>query len=902
MQDKGLEQTPWHSMSVQETLNMLNCSVSGLSQNEAQKRLDEYGENVLSRGQKTHPLLRFLAQFHNILIYVLIACALVTTALGHIADTLVILAVVLINALVGYVQEGKAEQALDAIRQILAPKANVLRDGQRVNIDGEQLVPGDVVLLEAGDKVAADLRIISSHGLSIQEAILTGESMPVDKDTESVSKQSALGDRVSMAFSGTLVTSGKGKALVVASGQQTELGRISGLLAKVEPLTTPLVAQMNQFAKWLTFIIFVIALALLGFTYFASQFEFTDMFMAVVGLSVAAIPEGLPAVLTITLAIGVKAMAHRNAIVRHLPAIETLGSVSVICSDKTGTLTRNQMMVVKAITHAYSMMADGTGYSPKGSVTINDEAVSIDNNPIAKELAQIAVLCNDAALRQHKDAWVVEGDPMEGALLAFSAKLGADADDIQEGWKLTDTIAFDAKHRFMATLHHDHDEHAFIFVKGAPERMLAMCSAQRAADGSAEALDEHYWNQQIEEVAGRGQRLLALAIKPIDCERHVLEHKDLEEGLVLVGMLAMVDPPRLEAIEAIAQCHDAGIQVKMITGDHAKTAAAIAKQIGLNNTDMVLRGEDIDRLDDKALKEAVLECDIYARTSPEHKLRLVMALQSHNMTVAMTGDGVNDAPSLKRADVGIAMGKNGSEAAKEAADVVLADDNFASIVAAIREGRTVYDNLKKVISWTLPTNAGEASTIIVALLLGMTMPITPIQILWVNLITAVTLGIALAFEPTEASTMKRMPRSRDEPLLNKELIWYVVLVSFLFLCGVFGSYHYAIERGYSIELARTIALNTLVVMEIFQLFFIRNIYASALNWEAVRGTKIVWTVVVIITLAQFAMTYLPPLQSVFATASIPLIDGVLIIAIGVALFIIIELEKRLRMAVKRRYA
>jgi magnesium-transporting ATPase (P-type) len=902
MQDKGLEQTPWHSMSVQETLNMLNCSVSGLSQNEAQKRLDEYGENVLSRGKKTHPLLRFLAQFHNILIYVLIACALVTTALGHIADTLVILAVVLINALVGYVQEGKAEQALDAIRQILAPKANVLRDGQRVNIDGEQLVPGDVVLLEAGDKVAADLRIISSHGLSIQEAILTGESMPVDKDTESVSKQSALGDRVSMAFSGTLVTSGKGKALVVASGQQTELGRISGLLAKVEPLTTPLVAQMNQFAKWLTFIIFVIALALLGFTYFASQFEFTDMFMAVVGLSVAAIPEGLPAVLTITLAIGVKAMAHRNAIVRHLPAIETLGSLSVICSDKTGTLTRNQMMVVQAITHAYSMMADGTGYSPKGSVTINDEAVSIDNNPIAKELAQIAVLCNDAALRQHKDAWVVEGDPMEGALLAFSAKLGADADDIQEGWKLTDTIAFDAKHRFMATLHHDHDEHAFIFVKGAPERMLAMCSAQRAADGSAEALDEHYWNQQIEEVAGRGQRLLALAIKPIDCERHVLEHKDLEEGLVLVGMLAMVDPPRLEAIEAIAQCHDAGIQVKMITGDHAKTAAAIAKQIGLNNTDMVLRGEDIDRLDDKALKEAVLECDIYARTSPEHKLRLVMALQSHNMTVAMTGDGVNDAPSLKRADVGIAMGKNGSEAAKEAADVVLADDNFASIVAAIREGRTVYDNLKKVISWTLPTNAGEASTIIVALLLGMTMPITPIQILWVNLITAVTLGIALAFEPTEASTMKRMPRSRDEPLLNKELIWYVVLVSFLFLCGVFGSYHYAIERGYSIELARTIALNTLVVMEIFQLFFIRNIYASALNWEAVRGTKIVWTVVVIITLAQFAMTYLPPLQSVFATASIPLIDGVLIIAIGVALFIIIELEKRLRMAVKRRYA
>lgn len=518
---------------------------------------------------------------------------------------------------------------------------------------------------------------------------------------------------------------------------------------------------------------------------------------------------------------------------------------------------------------------------------------------VLQELARAAAICNDASLREQNGLWSVEGDPMEGALLAFSGKMEVHVSRTQEAWTRTDAIPFDAKHRFMATLNHDSARHALVFVKGAPEQILAMCQDQRSADGGVETLDTAYWHERAEAIAALGQRVLAFALRPVQPAHTDLRHEDVHGMLTLLGMVGMIDPPRAEAIAAIAECHGAGIRVKMITGDHAGTAAAIGKQIGLQNPQTVLTGNDLDAMDDASLHQSVLDCDIFARTSPEHKLRLVMALQSHGMTVAMTGDGVNDAPALKRADAGIAMGKNGSEAAKEAAELVLVDDNFVSIAAAVREGRTVYDNIKKVISWTLPTNAGEAMTIVVALLAGMTLPITPAQILWVNLITAVTLGIALAFEPTEESTMRRPPRPRDEPLLTGELVWYIVLVSLLFLCGVFGMYYYALDRGYSIELARTIALNTLVVMEIFNLFFIRNIYGTSLTWKAVRGTKMVWTVVIAITVAQFAITYLPLLQAVFATESIPFKDGVLVVAVGVALFAIIETEKQLRLRLNK---
>lgn len=892
-------QTSWHSISAESSLEALNSSTSGLDSSEAAARLAQYGANRLPEAAKRNVLIRFVLHFHNILIYVLLGSALITAALGHWIDTSVILAVVVANGIIGFIQEGKAEKAMDAIRQMLAPRAHVIRSGERISIDGEQLMPGDIVLLEAGDKVPADLRLITAHGMSVQEAILTGESVPVEKQTTPVAANAALGDRSCMCFSGTLVVSGQGRGVVVATGSNTEIGRISSLLSEVETLTTPLVRQMGIFARWLTVLILLIAALLLTYGYFVGHHDFADMFMSVVGLSVAAIPEGLPAVLTITLAVGVQAMARRHAIVRRLPAIETLGSVSVICSDKTGTLTRNEMMVASVLTRQHLFTLGGEGYAPTGDLMLDGAKIPPSEYAVLDELARAATLCNDAALHQKNGAWHTEGDPMEGALLSFAAKMDLDARSERATWARTDAIPFDARHRFMATLNHDHANHAFVFVKGAPERMLAMCHNQRGADGKPEPLNSRYWEQQAETIAAQGQRVLAFAVKAVPPAHTVLETTDLEGSLTLLGMVGMMDPPRPEAIAAVAECHHAGIRVKMITGDHAQTAAAIGREIGLQNSGKVLTGADLDGMDDHELKEQVLDCDIFARTSPEHKLRLVSALQAHNMTVAMTGDGVNDAPALKRADAGIAMGLKGSEAAKEAAELVLADDNFASIAAAIREGRTVYDNLKKVISWTLPTNAGEAMTIMVALFFGMTLPVTPVQILWVNLITAVTLGIALAFEPTEQHTMRRPPRQRDEPLLSGELIWHIVFVSLLFLSGVYGIFNYAIERGYSVDLARTLAVNTLVAMEIFHLFFIRNIYGTSLTWQAVRGTKVVWVVVLVVVAAQFAITYLPPLQTVFATEAIPFLDGVLILAIGAALFAIIETEKQIRLAFRR---
>lgn len=894
------EQPAWHVLTAEQALGTLQVSSEGLSDEQARERLEAYGPNCLPQAAGRSTSKRFLLQFHNILIYVLIGSAVITAALEHWIDTGVILAVVFANAIIGFIQEGKAEQAMNAIRQMLAPQANVIRGGERVSVEGDQLVPGDIVLLEAGDKVPADLRLLTAHGMSVQESILTGESVPVEKRTRPVAAASVIGDRSCMAFSGTLVTSGQGKGVAVATGSQTEIGRISGLLSEVETLTTPLVSQMGVFAKWLTILILLIAALLLAFGYYVAHYDFTDMFMAVVGLSVAAIPEGLPAVLTITLAIGVQAMARRNAIVRRLPAIETLGSVSVICTDKTGTLTRNEMMVASVSDSLHRFTIGGNGYDPEGSVSLGDNQVTASEHVVLEELTRAATLCNDAALRQHDGGWVVEGDPMEGALLAFAGKLDIDPRKEQAEWTRTDTIPFDARHRFMATLNHDHEGHAFIFVKGAPEQVAGMCRDQRSGSGGTEALDHDYWHAQAHSIAAGGQRVLAFAARSVIPEHTVLETDDVKGSLTMLGLVGMIDPPREEAIDAVAECHGAGIRVKMITGDHARTAAAIGRQIGLKNPDEVLTGADIEGMDEPGLRQAVLDCDIFARTSPEHKLRLVMALQSHGMTVAMTGDGVNDAPALKRADAGIAMGRKGSEAAKEAAELVLADDNFASIAAAVREGRTVYDNIKKVISWTLPTNAGEAMTIIVALLAGLTLPVTPIQILWINLITAVTLGIALAFEPTEENTMRRPPRPRQEPLLTGELIWHIVLVSVLFLVGVFGIYQYAIDKGYSVELSRTMALNTLVVMEIFHLFFIRNIYGTSLTLKALKGTRVIWAVVIIVTAAQLAVTYLPPLQFVLDTAPVPLWDGVLIFGVGVALFALIETEKQLRLAIRRR--
>jgi len=882
---------PWHTQDLDTVFDLQKGLPNGLSQEEAAARLEKHGPNALPKERKTPLAIRFLLQFHNILIYVLLVSAAITLALHHHVDALVILAVVLVNAVIGVIQEGKAEKAMNAIRDMLAPQATVLREGVRKHIKSEDVVPGDIIYIKAGDRVAADIRLFDAHGLQIQEAILTGESAAVAKSISPAPEDAPLGDRTCMAYSGTLAVSGQGTGIVIATGRSTEIGHISKLLSKVKPLTTPLVTQMGVFAKILTGVILAVAAVLFVYGYFWQDYDTAELFMMVVGLSVAAIPEGLPAVLTITLAVGVQAMAQRSAIVRRLPAIETVGAVSVICSDKTGTLTRNEMMVASAVTSAHAFTLRGNGYAPTGMVELEGCTINCEDHPLLCELAEASVICNDSALNEINGTWTPDGDPTEVALITFAAKTGIDT--TKTPWSRTDEIPFDAKHRFMATLNHDHKGNAGIFIKGAPEVILEQCYAQRTIEGDAGTLDKSYWENTADKIASQGQRVLAIAVRPLDPEHTVLEHSDLNESLILLGIVGVMDPPREEAISAVKECKSAGIAVKMITGDHAKTAVAIGTQLGL--TGNVITGQEIEALDSEALKKAVLEADIFARMSPEHKLRLVMALQSHGLTVAMTGDGVNDAPALKRADAGIAMGKSGSEAAKEAAELVLADDNFASIVAAVREGRTVYDNIKKVISWTLPTNAGEGLVVACSLLLGMTSPITPVQILWINMITAVTLGIALAFEPTEHRAMQRPPRKRTEALLSKSVSWHILFASTLFLCGVLGIYQYALRSGHSLELARSMSVNTLVAMEIAYLFFIRNVHDIHLTWKLVRGTKIMWITIAIVAGAQLCITYIPALQKIFGMASMPIMDVFLVLSIGVLLYFFVELEKQIRL-------
>ena len=902
MTDEPKPAGTWHAQRPEAVLEALDSRPEGLGTDEVEARLDEHGPNRLPAADRPSAWWRLLRQFHNILIYVLLAASLVTALMAHWIDTAVILAVVVANAVIGFVQEGRAEQAMGAIRRMLALKAGVIRDGRRQAVPAEELVPGDIVLLEAGDRVPADLRLLGGHDLHIQEAVLTGESVPVRKGADPVEPDTPIGDRRSMAFSGTLVTRGQGRGVVVATGEATEIGRISGLLSEVESLTTPLVEQMDRFGRWLTVVILAIAALILLLGIFWREMAFDELFIAVVGLSVAAIPEGLPAVLTITLAIGVQAMARRQTIVRRLPAIETMGSVSVICTDKTGTLTRNEMAVTVVATADADFTVEGEGYSPVGQVCRDGRPVDDRDRRPLRVLARAGLLCNDADLVQKDQVWRIEGDPMEGALVTFAGRVGLEIEAERERWHRSDAIPFDAEHQFMATLDHDHEGHAQVFIKGAPERLFEMCDRERTADGENRPMDTERWRERVDDLASGGHRMLALAIGPADPEDTVLERDDIESGLVFLGLVGLSDPPRPEVPDAVAECRQAGIRVKVITGDHLGTATAIAAEIGLENTAEALTGADIEAMSDEQLRRRVLDIDVYARTNPEHKLRLVKALQALGHSVAMTGDGVNDAPALKRADAGIAMGQRGSEAAKEAADVVLADDHFASIVAGIREGRTVYDNVQKVISWTLPTNAGESMTIVVALLAGMTLPITPIQILWINLITATTLGLALAFEPTAANTMRRPPRPIDESILTGGWMIYIAFVGLVFLAGVFGVYHYAIGQGYSLELARTMAMNALVVMEIFQLFFIRNINDASWSWQAVRATRPVWLAVLVVVLAQLAMTYLPVLQAVFQTEGLSPVDGLLVVAIGMVSYVLMELYKAGSRRLESRFA
>ncbi|OOG28841.1 carbonate dehydratase [Thioalkalivibrio denitrificans] len=879
---------PWHALEANEVLAAFVVDSAGLTPQESARRLALHGPNALPPPPQRSPWRRFLAQFQNVLIYVLLASAFITALLAEWVDTAVILAVVVINAIVGFLQEGKAESALVAIREGLARRATVLRAGERHEVPAETVAPGELVVLEPGDRIAADLRLIEARGLRVDEASLTGESVPVDKGSEAVAPATHLAERFGMAYAGTLVRQGRGIGVAVGTGSGTELSRISALLCGIEPLTTPLLRQMDRFARVLSLAIVGGAALLFAVGTLWRGFSAEEMFLAAVGLAVAAIPEGLPAILTIVLAIGVQRMARRNAIVRRLPAVETLGAVTVICSDKTGTLTRNEMTVRHLVTAGGRLQVSGAGYALAGGFQDDGREVVLDEWADAQELILAGLLCNDARLLEHDGEWRVQGDPTEGALLVLAGKAGLDLKLDRERRPRLDAIPFESAHRFMATLHHDLTGHHFVVVKGALEAVLPRCARQRSG-GEDRPLDPAFWHAQVEDIAAAGDRLLALAYAILPADRTELTLADLDQGLTLLGLVGIADPPRDEAREAVGRCQAAGIRVKMITGDHAMTAAAIAGQLGIAKG-RVVNGAELDTMDGVALRRAAAAASVFARAAPEHKLRLVEALQANGEVVVMTGDGVNDAPALKRAEVGVAMGRKGTEAAREAAEMVLADDNFATIAHAVEEGRTIYDNLKKSILFILPTNGAEASVIAAAILLGVTLPITPAQILWVNMITAVTLALALTFEPPEGDLMARPPRRADEPLLSGYLVWRVVLVSTLLTAGILWLFLWELTEGDSLDSARTVAVNALVMGEIFYLFNTRFLHRSVLR-GGLRGNRAIWISIALLLTAQLAFTYAAPFQALFSTAPITLAGWGLCALVGFALLLIVEVEK-----------
>jgi magnesium-transporting ATPase (P-type) len=880
---------PWHALAGDEVLAALASTPHGLTAAEAAARLARYGRNELPPPARRSPLARLARQFDNLLIYALIAAGIVTVLLGHHADAAVIFAVVAINAIVGFVQEGKAERALEAVRAMLASTATVLRDGERREVPAAELVPGDIVLLAAGDRVPADLRLLRAKNLQLDEAALTGDSLPVEKTVMPVAGATALAERSSMAYSGTVAATGQATGVVVATGSSTEIGRIGSLVASVEHLATPLTRKLDQFARRITLFILAGSAITFAFGYFVHGFEAVEIFLAVVGLAVSAIPEGLPAIVTITLAAGTQAMARRHAIVRRLPAVEALGAVTVICTDKTGTLTKNEMTVVRALLPARSVDVSGVGYAPEGGFSAGGAPVDPAAADDLQALARCALLCNDAALRHAEGQWWLAGDPTEGALLSLALKAGLDAGAERARWPRLDEVPFAAEQGFMATLHRDHERgEACIFLKGAPERVLARCDR----DAAGQPLDPRRWQARIDEAAQAGQRVLALAMRQAPAAATALALADLDRGFVLLGLAAMIDPPRPEAIASVERCRAGGVKVKMITGDHALTAAAIARQLGIEAGD-VLTGQQVESLDDAALGRRLARTDVIARASPEHKLRLVAALQAQGHIVAMTGDGVNDAPALKRADIGVAMGRKGTDAAREAADIVLADDNFASIANAVAEGRRVFDNIKKSLLFILPTNGGECGVILLAVFLGLSLPVTAAQILWINMVTTVALDIALAFEPAEGSVMQRPPRPPAEPLITRLLLLRLAYVTALMIAAAFFVFEWELARGVSLEAARTATVNMLVIGELVYLFNCRRFVASSLNWSALTGNRIALAVAAPLLALQALLTYEPTLQALFATAPLDAAAWALIVALALAKFFAVEAEKAL---------
>lgn len=882
--------TPAHALPVTDVLHSLDTGPEGLSPADAAAELERRGSNALPAAEEETTLQRLLRQFRDPMIYVLIAAAVVTAVLGQVVDTIVITAVVLINALVGFFQEGRAADALASIRDMLSPTSEVRRGGSWLTVDAEDLVPGDIVRLRAGDKVPADLRLIEATSLRIEESALTGESVPADKQLDPVAADADLGDRSPMAFSGTTVAAGSGVGVITATGADTEIGHITAMLGQVEQVETPLTKSMARFSSILAVGAVVLAVLMVIVSVVLYDTGWGEVLMSAIGFAVAAIPEGLPAVMAITLALGVQKMAARNAITRRLNSVETLGSVTTICTDKTGTLTRNEMTVRAVVTRENTYTVTGTGYAPEGEIRLRDTdtPVSPEDQPGLARMAEVAAYANDADVDKQDGVWRLAGEPTDGGIRTFALKAGF----TQERARLA-AVPFDSEYKYMATLD-DMADGPVIHLKGAPDRLLARCDRQSAPGGGTEPLDREFWEDRIEDLGGHGLRVLAAARRRPEPGTQTVSTTDVDEGgFEFLGLYGIIDPPRDEVVDAVATVQRAGVRVRMITGDHASTAAAIAREVGLKG-DRAITGAELEAATDDQLRVLVADHDIYARTSPEHKLRLVRALQANGEVVAMTGDGVNDAPSLKQADVGVAMGIKGTEATKDAADVVLADDNFATIAGAMKMGRTIYDNLRKAIVFMLPTNGAQGLVIFVAMLVGMTLPITPLQVLWVNLITAVTLSLALSFEPSEPGIMERRPRDPSASLLDSEAIIRILYVSVLIGGATIAVFQYLVGEGVDLDVARTVAVNTLVVGQIFYLFTARFARVSSLRRELFTTNPVSWLCVGIMLALQLAFCYLPFMQAGFATTAVGPVGWFIPVIVGIIVFAAVEADKLIR--------
>ncbi|MBN9398568.1 MAG: HAD-IC family P-type ATPase ['Candidatus Kapabacteria' thiocyanatum] len=891
----------WHARTSEDVCMAFDVSVdAGLSDHDVERRRREHGVNELPRQRKQSAFARFLQQFRNPLVYILLISGLVTIILGGITDASVILGVVLVNALIGFIQEGKAVEALEALAGSVGTDARVIRSGRKQQVAVVDLVPGDVVVLESGDRVPADMRLVNARDLAIAEAALTGESVPVEKRTGPLDAATVLADRINMAYASTVVTYGSAVGIVTSTGANTEVGAISTLLADTVILATPLTKAIERFSNYLLVGIIILAALTFGAGLLRGE-PFLEMVLAAVALAVGAIPEGLPAAVTIILAIGVARMAKRRAIIRRLAAVETLGSTTVICSDKTGTLTQNQMTVVTIMTDAVVYDVTGTGYAPDGRVVRNGEAVDVAADAALDDCLHVALLCGTAVVENREGRWDAIGDPTEAALVVLAMKAGMQRDAEERDHPLVDTIPFSSEDQFMATLHRQ-GETMRIHLKGSVEAVLSRSVERRTGDGRSHAFDHDAVLAQAADISAQGLRVLALAVKDVDASHGALEREDVANGMIFCGLVAMVDPPREEVKEAIRECQRAGITVKMITGDHAATASTIAMQLGLSGAEkdgrLVARtGAELSAMDGESFARSANDVAVFARATPEQKLRIVEALQGKGHVVSMTGDGVNDAPALRAANIGVAMGRTGTDVAKDAADMVLTDDNFTTIVAAVEEGRTVFDNLLKFIVWTIPTNIGEGLVIVAAIALGMELPILPVQILWINMTTAIILGLPLAFEPRQPDVMDRPPRDASKPILSKDLLLRTIFVGTLLLCFSFSLFLWELDRGESIDTARTAAANGFVIMEIFYLFACRTLVLPV-RTVGFFSNGWVWGGVALTIILQLAFTYLPFMNMAFKTVPLALDVWVGAVASGIVVLLLVTIEKALRRRIR----